>query len=227
METSTTSVLPSLHSHKPTFDAIVAMILNEAPAGLSAYDRKQLEYRLSQEETSTYLSMCFERSEESFRASVDLNLNWDGMWNSNRIVDAQGNIWKELQFTVTLNAPAYGSGSPAQYMKRAELLSDVSTFAQKLIDTFNEPQFMMMATAAEAATQKEREVARTLSQTCERLVLNNRTKMRVSQEREISIEDSTTLKVIPMHHSSVVEANDGKTYKIVRICAGVRITRLR
>lgn len=222
METTT-----SLQSYKPILNAICQMVLDKAPEGLGGDDRQLLETIVSSEKESTYINLCFERNTPKYRASVDVNINFEGSYGSNYTTDDEGNVWKELEFFVTINAPAYGSALPEVYLKRVQLLGEVSQFAQDLLLTFKQPMYKMFMTASEKAKHEAANKVLELEALCESLVLSNRTRMRVTQEREVVIDDVDAIKSIPDGHEVTVEANDGKQYKFRKagICA-CYITRI-
>jgi hypothetical protein len=224
METTSTVSSGLIDNRDQTTKSIAALILEKAPPGLRANDRKFLE-SIVNGQSSNWGTVEWERHEDTHRASASLYFTFDEGY-SERFEDSEGNVWRQYNLVITTNWASYGGAHPAIQKKRLALMSEVTAFAQDILDFFPGPFHRLVKTAAQVKAEKEaRESEETLNRV-KHLVFTNRTKMRVGQERSLELYGNISFEGLPQAKWEV-EMNDGKKYKFEKLGThGAYLTRL-
>jgi hypothetical protein len=226
MEHTTSEQVTPVDNYSNVLRQVIEFVLKNAPEGLRPHDRKSLERQLEQpaEELRSYISIEFEREDATCRACASLYVSFDSRW-SERFEDAEGNQWREYKLEVSTNWPSFGGASPKVQMIRLGLMGAVTAFAQDIIDLFPGPYHGMVASAAQIAAEKEARESEFAKMRVKTLVLQNRTKMRVGQERMLELASNEAFQALPVA-SWEVPTEDGKSYKFEKTGThGAYITR--
>lgn len=210
---STAETLPAkpVNNHAEVIRDIIKMLLEKAPEGMRVHDRRSLEHQLEapDDDRRTWLSLEFELPNRS--GSASLHVSFDSRYSS-VFYDEEGNAWRQYEMEVGTNWPSFGSAVPEVQMKRLELMTAVTQFAQSIKDAFSYPVYRLVKTAAQIAIEKEEREAGHVVDRVKTFVALNRSKMRVGQERELDLESDDVFKGLPKA-SWEVEMADNKRYK--------------
>lgn len=152
-------------NYDSTLKALLDFIVANAPASLRPKDREALLIRQEAcaRPGSHYLELrqvFNEGSADETDARADVTIALDSPWNTRRLTDSQGNMWRASELRVTVNYGSHGSAAPEVVERRLAIIQEAVQFAKLVASSFQEPVWSLLATVEELEEQKRNNALR-------------------------------------------------------------------
>lgn len=206
-------------------------IINSMPVALFQNSLEELHLMGSGESTRDYIRIEFrstlqDGSKLGIPASCELCITFFDSFGSNTVMDAEGNSWGIFEPEIQVSWPTWGSANLEVTKFRLDLMNAVAKLGESVRELFPSRTMKMMHTASELREFEAKKLERENHLAATSLVHANRNRMRVGQERQLSLSDSKTFESLPNGAWSV-EMMDGKRYSFIKTSpSGAVLTRL-
>ena len=169
----------------PTLTALHAVLLAQAPRGMTPRAREQMERKGPEAFDTGFCSAYVEFERAGTNVTLDIKLDEASSYRFGEPAkDKEGNEWREYEIKTSVNWPCHGSCDPATAIARLALYSDVALFAAEIAAQFGRKFQKMTATAAEVAERKAKQAAHEQQRKAEACVAANSKGLRPGQIRK-------------------------------------------
>jgi hypothetical protein len=201
---------PVSESFTAAYKAMARRVLDDAPKGLRASDRRRLEYGLEQNDPDYSAYMEFERA----GSNCTLNLAWDSSARGFRDElprDADGSEYCPVVLKASVNWPCHGSTDAATCLARLELYRQVALFAAELGAEFDRTYHRLSRTAAQRDEQEASAAAARIASAVRVVVDGNKKGLKVNGLVGVPIAECSP---IPDGEYIHADGTTGRSYKL-------------